>query len=176
MTVSVPLQSAGFDADTAAWIPHDDEDGPSRPVIVSATSVGVVAETSPNVAHFGGVNDGRAGLFQPIAIPEGAVSLTVTGYRWITTEELGPVALDAMTVELWEDAVSPAGLIGQFVSFGNDDASSEWVPFSGSVDVSGEGGRTVELDLWAETDLSLITEFFVDSLSLSALVCSTGEG
>lgn len=170
-SVLVPLRSPGFDDDAAAWIPHDDEAGPSRPVIVSAASAGIAAETPPNVALLGGVNDAHAGMLQSIALPGGATSLTLTGYRRITTEELGPVALDGMSIDLWNDAKSAGGFVGRFVSFGNDDATGDWVSFSASVDVSGSAGRSVELDLWAETDSSLITEFFVDSLSLSALVC-----
>jgi hypothetical protein len=167
-TVELPLGNAGFDTNATAWTLHDDETGPSRPIIVT---VGITAQSPPNVAHLGGVNAAAAGMFQPITLPDGAVSVTLTGYRRIATLESGSTPLDVLNIQLWEDARTATGLIGDFAVLGNGDASNDWVDFTGTVDVDTHAGETLELDLWAETDSSLITEFYVDSLGLTAEVC-----
>jgi hypothetical protein len=170
-TVDLALANANFDENTAAWTPYDTETGPPRLIIVPTDTLGVTAESPPNVAHFGGVNDARAGMFQPIAIPEGAVTITLTGYRQITTEESASAPLDVLTIQLWEDADTTTGLIGDFVVFSNENPTTGWAEFSGTVDVDAYAGETVEIDMWGETDGSLITEFYVDSLLVTAYVC-----
>jgi hypothetical protein len=172
MTVDIPLTSPSFDANTSTWTPYDQESGTARPIIVPATSVTITADTPPNVAHFGGVNDCRAGMFQSISIPEGAQTLTLTGYAQVTTAETGSAPFDVLTIQLWEDAQTTTGLVGDFAVFSNEDAAmTGWGNFSGMIQVGTHAGRSVDLDLWAETDGSLVTTFHIDSLKLTALVC-----
>jgi hypothetical protein len=171
-TVDVPLGNADFDQNAAGWTPYDDGAGASRPIIVSAASLGITANSAPNVAHLGGADDVDAGMYQAIAIPAGAVNITLTGYRRITTEEIGAIVFDEMLIQLWEDAAAPSGRVGEVAAFSNSDASDEWVSFtSAPVDVAAHAGRTLELDLWSGTDEALLTDFYLDSLVLTALVC-----
>ena len=170
-TIDLALADANFDANAAGWTPYDTETGPPRLIIVPADTVGVTAESPPNVAHFGGVDDASAGMFQPITLPEGAVTITLTSYVQITTEETASAPLDVLTIQLWEDADTTTGLIGDFAVFSNENPTTGWVEFTGTVDVEAYAGETVEFDLWAETDGSLITEFYVDSLGVTAYAC-----
>jgi hypothetical protein len=55
--------------------------------------------------------------------------------------------------------------------FSNEHPSTDWVAFSGTIPVDTHAGEAVELDFWAETDSSLVTDFYVDSLMLTADVC-----
>jgi hypothetical protein len=170
-TMDLALADPNFDANIAGWTPYDTETGPPRVIIVPAETISVTAESPPNVAYFGGVNDASAGMFQPIAIPDGAVTVTLTGYAQLTTEETASAPLDVLTIQLWEDADTTTGLIGDFAVFTNENPTTEWVAFTGTVDVEAYAGDTVELDMWAETDGSLITEFYVDSLGVTVNVC-----
>jgi hypothetical protein len=171
MTVTIPLVNGDFDDGASGWTQYDDEAGAVRPIIVAATSAGVTAESEPNVAHLGGVNDAAAGMFQAIAIPEGTVSMTLTGFRRATTQEASSAPIDVLTIQLYEDAETATGLVGDFVVVSNEDATGDWVEFTGTVDVEAHGGHMLELDVYAETDGSLITEFFVDSLGGAVVVC-----
>ena len=171
MTVDIPLTSPGFDADASTWTPYDEEAGAIRPIIVPATSVAITADSPPNVAHFAGVNDCRAGMFQSITIPDGALTMTLTGRRQVTTAETGSTPFDVLTIQLWEDAQTTTGLIGDFAVISNENPTTGWVDFTGTISVDTHAGEAVDLDFWAETDSSLITDFYVDSLTLTAFVC-----
>jgi hypothetical protein len=170
-TVPIPLLNSNFDDGATGWTQYDDEAGAVRPIIVAATSVGVTADSEPNVAHLGGVNDAAAGMFQAIAIPEGAASMTLTGYRRATTQEASSAPIDVLTIQLYDDAATATGLVGDFVVVSNEDATGDWVEFTGTVDVEAHGGHMLELDVYAETDGSLLTEFYVDSLGGVVTVC-----
>jgi hypothetical protein len=170
-TVTLPLVNGDFDDGTSGWTQHDDEAGAVRPIIVSAASVGITAESEPNVAYLGGVNDAAAGMFQAIAIPEGAVSVTLTGYGRVVTQEASSAPIDVLTIQLYEDAETAMGLVGDLVVVSNEDATDDWVEFTGTIDVEAHGGRMLELDVYAETDGSLLTECFVDSLGGAVVVC-----
>jgi hypothetical protein len=76
-----------------------------------------------------------------------------------------------LTIQLWEDAQTTTGLVGDFAVLSNAEATGDWVEFTGTISVDGREGEMLDLDLWAETDSSLITDFYVDSLVLTAYVC-----
>jgi hypothetical protein len=178
-TVTVPLRSAGFDSDTTAWVPYDDGMGPpALPIIVAAAVFGITPPSPANIAHLGGA-DGMsatapyyAGMFQSIMVPAGAVTLTLSGSRQVRTQESSTSFIyDRMAIQLYEDALDPATYIGQFQTFNNLTPANAWATFSSEVAVTSFAGQTVDLDMWAECDDSLISDFFIDSLSLTARVC-----
>jgi hypothetical protein len=103
-------------------------------------------------------------------IPPGTVTMTLTGYRLITTEE-GTGDWDYMGIQLWDDAVTATGLVGTFVQFSNLNASPGWLSFMGTVSVGSRAGQSVDFDMWSEHDYSNVTDFNIDSLTLTAFVC-----
>jgi hypothetical protein len=172
-TVPVALSSSDFDQDPSAWIPYSE--GSALPIIVTGESLGITADSPPNVAHLGGAHSQYSGQFQPIAIPAGAITMTLTGYRQIVTEE-DPGAtsvFDDMAIQMWEDALnpSPETHVGEFVYYSNMDPTNGWTMIMSTVAVSAYAGQTVDLDMWGYTDDTLLTDFYIDSLALSALVC-----
>jgi len=83
-------------------------------------------------------------------------------------------AMPADVRQMYEDALNPsqATYLGQFAYFTNLDSSSGWVAFtSNSLAVGSWAGQMVDLDMWAITDFSNITNFYFDNLSLTAFVC-----
>jgi hypothetical protein len=76
-TVPVPLASANFDGDNSVWIPYSD--GSAIPINVTGASLGITADTAPNVAHLAGADTQYSGQFQTITITVGAVTLTLAG-------------------------------------------------------------------------------------------------
>jgi hypothetical protein len=172
-TVTVALRSPAFDSDTGAWVQYDDGMGPpTPPIIVSASSAGIAAHSVPNVANVGGRDDiFQEGQYQTLTIPAGAVTLTLSGYRQVRTSESGSTVYDRVRVQMYEDALNAIGYMGEFAVFTNVDAQPGWVSFTGSLAVGTHGGQMVDLDMWATTDSSLVTDIFLDSLTLTALVC-----
>jgi hypothetical protein len=171
-TMTLPLVNGDFEDGASGWTQYDEEAGAVRPIIVTAASVGIMAESEPNVAHLGGVDGAAAGMFQAIEIPEGATSITLTGYARVVTQEASSAPIDVLTVQLYEDAETATGLVGDFAVLSNEDPSDEWVAFTGTLDVSAHAGHSLELDVWAEADESLVTEFYVDSLAGSVDDCN----
>jgi hypothetical protein len=169
--MAMPLLGANFDQDTAVWIPYSE--GTALPIIVAGESLGITPDTPPNVAHLGGVDNVYAGQFQPIAIPSGAVTLMLTGYWRVDTEEDSETDIyDYGFVAIYEDALNmDADSIGDFLQYSNLDVTNGWVQFTGSVAVSAYAGQTVDLDMWAVLDSTNVTNIYLDSLALSAFVC-----
>jgi hypothetical protein len=172
-TVTVPLRSPGFDSDTGAWIQYDDGTGPPRPSIIeTAASAGITAHSVPNVANLAGRDSiSIEGHYQTLTIPAGAVTITLSGYRQVRTEESVTTVYDRVRVQMYEDAIAGTGYLGEFATFANTDAGTAWVSFTGQLAVGARAGQMMDLDMWAVTDSSLITDFYFDSLTLTALVC-----
>jgi hypothetical protein len=168
-TVPIALRGADFDSDTPVWASYGDPS--ARTLIVTGASVGLTPPSAPNLAHFGQVNDWYAGHFQRIQVPVGAVTMTLTGSRYITTLETSGTDNDVMGIQLWDNAVTAEGRIGTFVQFSNLDATNSWVEFNFSIAVSSRAGQMVDFDMWAENNLTSVTNFYVDSLVLTAFVC-----
>ena len=170
--VNVPLQGLSFDQNTNVWVPYH-EGPPPLPIIVSASSLGITAETPPNIAHLGGDDNQYSGMFQTIMIPVGARTMTMTGYRWAETTESVLDPYDYMGIQMWEDALNPVTgtRVGTFIQSDNTMPTNGWVQFMGTISVAAYAGQTVDLDMWGDTDVSNITDFYVDSLSLTAFVC-----
>ena len=172
-SVSVPLVSANFDQDTSVWIPYSD--GSAIPIIAAAPSLGITADTPPNVAHLAGAHSQYSGHFQSFTIPAGTLTLTMTGYRQVVTEEdpKSESVFDDMAIQMWEDALNPTTdtRVGEFAYYSNLDPTNGWTMFTSTVAVTAYAGQTVDLDMWGYSDDTLLTHFYIDSLALSALVC-----
>ncbi|HEX6276318.1 MAG TPA: hypothetical protein VFZ53_24930 [Polyangiaceae bacterium] len=168
-SVPVQLRNANFDSGTANWTHFVDPEGTE--IIVAGASLGVTPESAPNVAHFGGVDELYTEIFQSIQVPAGATTLTLTGYRHITTDEDVGGVYDLLSFQLYEDAFDANTLIDEFARVSNLNPTNGWVAFTYSVDVSAYAGQIIDLDMWSDTDSSYSTNFYVDSLALTARVC-----
>ena len=56
-------------------------------------------------------------------------------------------------------------------TWSNEDANTDWAPFTTFVDATGFAGRTVTFQLRVEMDDGVNTSFFFDSLSVTANLC-----
>jgi hypothetical protein len=167
--VPVQVRNANFDLGAMNWTLFTDPDGAA--VIASGTSLGITPESAPNVAHFGGVDDLYTEIFQSIQVPAAATTLTLTGFRHITTDEDDSGVYDTLNFQLYEDAFDVDTLIDEFARVSNLNPTNGWVAFSYSVSISAYAGQIIDLDMWSDTDSSYSTNFYVDSLALTARVC-----
>jgi cysteine-rich repeat protein len=105
-------------------------------------------------------------LKQPIQIPPGTLSLSVSGYVQIWTNDDPNVAYDLGYAEI---------LVGSFAQevdhWSNVDQGTDWTPFSQNIDTTGVAGATATFQLRVKMDDGADTSFFFDSLSVIAKRC-----
>lgn len=132
-------------------------------------SVAPRAQSAPNFAWMGDdVVSETAILSQPIAIPPSALSLTVSGYVEVITEESG-AAYDFGYVELLL-----GGVTTPLETWSNLDAADlgDWTFFSATVPVGAAAGARGTFQLRVVMDDGTPTSFFFDTLSFSAESCA----
>jgi len=107
-------------------------------------------------------------LHQAFVVPVGATNLQITGFRWFQSQESG--AFDFARLQL---RTSTGGLLETFVGAGgwsSTDVTATWQSFA-FAPAGSYAGQTIRLHIEAEVDFSLQTDFFFDSLSVTATVC-----
>jgi hypothetical protein len=130
--------------------------------------IGPGADTPTYAAWLGGVADGDDSLTQDVAIPADATGLRVTGKRFIASvEEPGGSEYDTLDIALLDTA---GGQLELLQHLSDNDADESWQPFD-IMAASAHAGTTVRLSFHATTDVSLNTNFFLDTLTLQVLRC-----
>lgn len=169
------LANAKFDLGPVGWRENSTWIGITGvgDIIVAASHPKVQAaqitpQTGNYLAWFGGVPDlgdpYRVNLLQDVTIPAEVTRLVLTGQFRITTTEDQADEYDSMVL-LLEDSES----FWQFRSWTNLDASSDWRAFQAQLDtdqVVPLRGRTLTFLAESRTDLTFVTNFWLDSLSL----------
>jgi hypothetical protein len=120
-------------------------------------------------AIFGGYDDAVQTLSQTVTVPADATALRFGGYRCFVTEEITSITVyDSLTVQL-RDGVTP---LETLLDYSNLDAAGtcSWSLVE-LMAASPHAGETITLHFDASTDISNITSFGLDTLSLQALAC-----
>src|SRR5262249_50887442 len=124
------------------------------------------------LAWLGGYDDADDDLYQAVTIPASTVGLTLSfSYKVFTRESKMGRPFDFLNVELH----GASGGSDQVVALGqlsNKTAAStsNWTRFSAMLPPA-LAGQTVELHFHATTDLTALTSFYVDTVSLEAVGC-----
>lgn len=112
-------------------------------------------------AHLAGVNSANDRAITSLALPAGH-TITLSFWWRVHSEESGS-GYDALSLTLTDSQGAPLYAIAGFTDL---NASALWQQVQ--VDLSAFAGQTVKLQMDASTDGSLVTDFFVDDLSVSA--------
>jgi len=112
-------------------------------------------------AYLADYNNAEDRIYQEIALPADAISVTLTYWWQVDTEESSDLPRDALTVTLDAPLGTPITVLGVH---SNLDAEAVW--HQAEVDLSAYRGRTVVLRFEARTDGSLPTGFFIDDVSV----------
>ena len=136
-------------------------------LIVQPPTLPLAAQTVPFAAWMGGADSNDESLWQTVTVPASATALRLRGQIRIATLEVIPVVYDFLAIELRS---SSNVLLQTLFTYDDDDANPAWTAFMFSA-ASAYAGQTVRLYFHATTDSSDITNFFLDSLVLEALVC-----
>jgi hypothetical protein len=168
-TVSTPerelLVNPGFENAETGWT------NPGIRIVNQATNVNannapeITAQSPTNLAWFGGINRQDDLLSQDVAIPAGAAALTFSFYYAIFTRENSAAENDVMDV-----SVIAGNQVVPLAHFSDNDAVEAWTRASVALPLS-LVGQTVTLQLHSSTNGSMITSFYIDTLSLQAAVC-----
>lgn len=167
---SIELLSNGNFDGASGWTASDPT---GRPLIYDQTgldpSLAPQAHSPPNMAWLGyNVVDAVVTLSQNLTVPANAVTLTVSGYRLIRTNEDTNQAYDRANLTLQNDATQQ-NLRPQ--PWSNLDSQNAWLSFSYPTDAAPFAGGTATFVISADMDNGVITSFFFDSLSVIADVC-----
>lgn len=163
------LTNGNFD-DTSGWTANDPS---GRPLIYDQTGLNPAqapqAHSPPNMAWLGyDVDDRTITLSQSLMVPADAVTLTVSGFRLIRTDEDSQSVYDTANLAL-DSSAGRLNLRPQ--PWSNLDRSNAWLDFTYTVDAAPYAGTTATFVIHVEMDDDVNTSFFFDTLSVVADVC-----
>lgn len=136
------------------------------------TADGIAPQSAPYKAWMGGfvATSGTLTdqLYQDVMVPAGTTQLRLTGYYLVGTEETSTtMAFDTAQVGLTETNGTP---IETALSLSNLSAVGTWTAFDKTF-TTNQSGKTVRLRFTSTTDNSFNTNFFFDTLTLTATYC-----
>ncbi len=137
----------------------------SYPLIDVLDGAGITEQTAPYGAWMGGFLSATDRMYQDVAIPASTTALTITGYRWVGTEETGGT-FDFAYLEVLDTS---GGLLSTLSTWSNASSTTAWTAFS--FNVGSYAGQTIRINLRTTTDSTLNTNFFFDSLVLNVTAC-----
>jgi cysteine-rich repeat protein len=130
------------------------------------TSIVPEPRSLPDLAWMGyDIRNETALLEQSFTVPINALSLTVSGYSLINTEESGCDCDDASV-----DIIS-ADYNHHVHNWSNQDSNTDWTPFTTTFDITSVAGDMLTFRVSATLDDGVITSFFFDDLSVTANFC-----
>lgn len=151
------LDNGGFESGTTGW----------QWQATGGTNVApapqVSARSGTRYGWMGGADQVQQKLSQVVAVPASGTPKLEFWY-YILTDDGQQVAFDELVVEVFSLSGSR---LATLQTLSNKDAASTWKP-SPQFDLSAYRGQTVELRFTATTDISGITSFLLDDVSLSA--------
>ncbi len=162
------LTNPAFDAapDGTGWVAT-----PISAAYPLITAQGSVAPQSPtNKAWMGrlAVANAKDSIYQDVVIPASTTQLVLTGFYDVRTLELGATVYDRGAIELVQ--TDGTTMIEPVIALDNAHTTTTWTaidhPFTASL-----AGQTVRLRLRTDSDNTLASSFYFDSLSLKATTC-----
>lgn len=125
-----------------------------------------LARSGTQAAHLAGVNSAADSAVTSLALPANqAIALS---FWWQVQTEESAGGYDALSLLLTDSQGKPLYAVAGLTDL---NAVSTWQQTQ--VDLSAFAGQTVQLRLAAKTDGSLVTDFFIDDLSVTACAATT---
>jgi hypothetical protein len=148
------ISNGGFEAQGVGWTQS------------SAGAYNLISNFHPHAgswgAYLGGTNNADDHLSQQIIVPSNAISVSLTAWWSIATEE-PEVGFDRMTVSV----LQPNGaLLRDLFTIDSSSAVNQWDQTE--ADLTQYAGQTIVLRFRATTNASSPTDFYVDDVSVDA--------
>ncbi len=148
---------------------------PIDPMYPDITSDGLAAQSTPYKMWLGGFAGSDKGVssvtdvvYQDITVPANTTSLVVTYYYVVgTTENPNDYPYDTASVDLIQTNGTP---IENAQSLSNQTSAAAWTAYSHTF-THNVSGQTVRLRFTSTNDITNLTNFFFDTISVSATHC-----
>ena len=157
------LQNGGFENGTTGW-------NMSGPIVASSyphtgSKYAVMAETALSVDQ----------LWQQIAIPANASSVTFSYWVNIVSAETGGTPYDVMSVSLLNTSGGNIALLDTRSNVNKDSAAGSAYYHQRTCDLTPYRGQTVRLSFLSTTDANTVTSFKIDDVSVQAVIPPGGS-
>jgi hypothetical protein len=159
VTTTNLLTNPGFDTGLAPWAQNP------TGIIDTPPHLPVTPQAGNYAAWLGGDLNATDTLFQKVMVPATTTSLHVKGYKWFTTQDVP--GFDVLSIQT---RTSSGTKLEELASLSPSKDDTKWVAFDYTVPTT-HAGQTIELALISDTDDSLNTNFFIDSLEVDATYC-----
>ncbi|MEZ4866561.1 MAG: hypothetical protein R3C14_34900 [Caldilineaceae bacterium] len=126
-----------------------------------------LTRSGAQAAHLGGVNNAKDSLSTTLTLPTDSQSLTLSFWWLIDSQEAGS-ADDGLTLVVADSAGNP---LKSLLTLSSADAAQRWQ--ESQLDLRAYAGQTVQLQWLAQTDETLVTDFFIDDVAVTA--CAAGS-
>jgi len=161
------LTNGNFDGAThAPWIVQSAQAQPlflgwADPALAEA---GVSPYSLDNLVMLGLADSEVALLSQTVSVPASAISLKVSGFMRIVTNEDTSTVFDRAYAEF----------VGQpaLLAWTNQNANTDWTAFAGSLSAVALQGQSATFRFRVTTDAGAPTSFYFDSVSVVASLCA----
>lgn len=148
------VQNGGFETGAVGWQEYSIQGYP------------LISDFNPRTGQLGaylaGVNEADDRISQQITLPAGSASITLQAWWYLATAETAG-AFDTMTVWLLKPDNMP---LKQLVQVDNTFPVGVWDEIV--VDLTSYAGQIVVVQFAGQTDLSNISDFYIDDVSISA--------
>ena len=160
-----------LDAGGTGWVQQNIDN--AFPIITDQD--GAAEHSAPYKAWLGGWTGAQKGvpsvtdvLHQDVTVPMGTTQLRLTGFYWTaTTEPAGAVAYDTAQVALVQTNGTP---IETVLSQSNLTTTQAWTAIDKTF-TANLSGQTVRLRFTSTNDDSFVSNFYFDTLALTATYC-----
>jgi len=139
---------------------------PTDPLIRADAPAAVVEHSAPNLLWLAGVNDCVDRAIQDVAIPADTTMLVLTGKIQVRKRSL-PDDLDVANIEV---RTTSDTVVQQLLHWDGVMQLTAWTPFSATI-TGNHAGQTIRISVGSTTDDNTLTDFYFDSLALTATVC-----
>jgi hypothetical protein len=120
------------------------------------------ARSGAKSAHLGGVDGASDVLSIPLVLPADKPAVTLSFWWHVLSEEQSG-EFDGLSVVAADSQGKP---MRSLLTLGSDSAATQWQ--QSLIDLSGYSGQAIQLQFVAQTDSSLVTDFFIDDVAVTA--------
>ncbi len=167
------LINPAFDLDTGSLNPGETGwTNPGVAIVYLANGVrasgrpDVAAQSSPNLAWFGGLNNEDDQLSQSVSIPAGATSLSFSFFYAVVTAENNAIP----EADVFDASLLAGTQVISLAHLSENNATNTWTPVTVPIPAT-LAGQTVTVRLHGVNDAARITSFYIDTLAFQAIVC-----
>src|SRR5262245_60366228 len=139
---------------------------PNDALIRADAPAPVVEDTAPNLLWLAGVNDCVDRAIQDVNVPADTTMLVLTGKIQVRKRTLA----DDQDIARIQLRTTSDTVVQELIHWDGVTQLTAWTPFSATIP-GGHAGQAIRISVESTTDDNTLTDFYFDSLALTATVC-----